>query len=50
MSSGCPEANVQVEKVNREIKRSIRRYALLNLNTSWFDWLPEILVGLHMVV
>ena len=34
VSSGWPEANGQVERVNREIKRSISRYALLNLNTS----------------
>ena len=37
VSSGRPEANGQVESVNREIKRSICRYALLNPNTSWFD-------------
>ena len=47
---GLPEANGQVERVHKEINRSIRRYTLLNLNTSWFDWLLEILVGLRMGV
>ena len=50
VSSGRPEANGQVERVNREIKRSIRRYALLHPTTAWFDWIPEVLVGLRMVV
>ena len=50
VSRGCPEADRQIERGNREIKRSIRRYDLLNSNTIRFDWLLEILVGLHMVV
>ena len=50
VSSGRPEANGQVERFNQEINRSIQKYALLNPNTSWFDWLPVILVALHMVV
>ena len=50
VSSGCPEANGQVERVNREIKRSICRYALLHPTTAWFDWIPEVLVGFCMVV
>ena len=50
VSSARSEANVQVERANREIKRSIRKYPILNLNTSWFDWLLEILVGLRMGV
>ena len=50
VSSGRPEANRQVERVNREIKRSIRRYTLLHPTTAWFDWIPEVLVRLHMVV
>ena len=49
-SSGRPEANGQVERVNRETKRSIRRYALLHPTTAWFDWIPVVLVGLRMVV
>ena len=50
VSSGRPEANGQVERVNREIKRSICRYALLHPTTAWFDWILEVLVGLRMVV
>ena len=50
VSRNRPKANRQVEKINREIKRSFRRYALFNPNTSWFDWLLEILEGLRIVV
>ena len=50
VSRGRPVANRQVEKVYREIKRSVQRYALLNPKTNWFDWLAEIMVGLSMVM
>ena len=46
VSNYCFKANGQIEKVNREIKRAIRRYALLNPNSSWFNWLLEIFIGL----
>ena len=50
VSSGHPKPNEQMERVNKEIKRSIHRYALLNPNTNCFNWHLEILVGLRIVV
>ena len=50
VSNGRFEMNRQVEKANRDIKRSISRYDVLNPNISWFDWHLEILVDLHIVV
>ena len=47
---GRLEANGQVKRVNREIKQSIHRYALLHPTAAWFDWILEVLVGLCMVV
>ena len=50
VSSGHPEANGQVERVKKEIKRSIYRYALFNPNTNWLNWLLEIPVGLCIIM
>ena len=48
-SSGYPRSNGQVERYNREIKKAVRKYAAMYPDTSWFDWLPEVLMGLRMV-
>ena len=36
--------------MNREVKAAIRRYAALHPGTTWWDWLPEVLAGLRMLV
>ncbi len=38
-----------MERYNREIKKAVRKYAAMYPETSWFDWLPEVLMGLRMV-
>ena len=38
-----------MERINREIKLSIRKYVLMHKGTVWKDWVPEILCGLRMV-
>lgn len=48
-SSGYPRSNGQVERYNREIKKAVRKYASLYPDSSWYDWLPEVLMGLRMV-
>lgn len=49
-TSGYPRSNGQVERVNREIKTAIRKYCSQFPNTTWYDWLPEVLAGLRMLV
>ena len=48
-SSAHPQANGQVERVNREIKTAIRKYSTMAVGSSWFDWIPEVLMGLRML-
>ena len=38
-----------MERYNREIKKAVRKYAAMYPDTSWYDWLPEVLMGLRMV-
>ena len=38
-----------MEKVNEEIKLAIRQCASFHLYSSWFDWLPEVLIALRMI-
>ena len=45
-----PRSNGQVERFNKEIKIAIRKYCGLHPGTSWFDWIPDVLCGLRMLV
>ena len=40
--------NGQVECFIRVVKEAVLKYLFAHPATDWFDWLPEILMGLRM--